>query len=275
MTEKILQNLKFWLSPKACIYKTYEDLILGDTPKEYRIFIDRGADILFVAHLDTVLLPAFRYRTKKRIYATGLDDRLGCAVASILSAELEVDLLLCDHEEQGRSTAGYHTLKEYNWICEFDREGDDVVTYDQDSKEFLTAIKTYWKVGIGSFSDICSMETDICCMNVGIGNSLPHFESSYLEKKLLRKQITKFMQFYLEYKDTKFKQDYRSSIISTSDDYFGFAQRQRAYYTSSTGYEDDICDFCGMERGDKIWDYHVCENCFEGLVEEYMYKEKV
>ncbi len=275
ITSKVLNRLNFWLFPKAAIYRVCQQDILGNSPEKYRIFIDRGSDILFVAHLDTVLTPKYVKRTKKNIWAAGLDDRLGCAVATVLGEELEADVLLCDHEESGKSTASHHDLKEYNWIAEFDREGDDVVTYDLDSVEFLQAIEKYWQLGWGSFSDVCVMNTSSCCMNVGIGTKYSHSKNSYVSKKQLRNQIEAFMKFHSEYKDVRFEQDYRHAIIGggTTSGY-GFSQRQTAY-TYVDDYGNDMCDFCGMVRGEKIFNYHACEDCFDSMLQEYFYRDKV
>ena len=274
-TSKILNNLRFWLSPKAAIYRVCQNDILGDSPDKYRIFIDRGSDILFVAHLDTVVTPRFMKSTKKNIWAAGLDDRLGCAVATVLGEELGADVLLCDHEESGQSTSKFHDLKEYNWIAEFDREGDDVVTYDLDSVEFCQAINKYFHQGCGTFSDICMMDTSVCCMNVGIGIKHSHSKDSYVNKKQLRNQIEAFKEFHSEYKNVKFKQDYRHFMSpTTATTGYGFSQRQTAYtYADDCGY--DICDFCGMVQGEKIFNYHTCEDCFDSMLQEYFYRDKV
>lgn len=273
ITGKILNRLRFWLSPKAAIYRVCQQDILGDSPDQYRIFIDRGSDILLTAHLDTIVTPRYMKKTKKNIWAAGLDDRLGCAVATVLGEELGADVLLCDHEESGQSTGFFHELKEYNWIAEFDREGDDVVTYDLDSADFLAALNKYWYQGIGSFSDIVMMNTSCCCMNVGIGIKHSHSKDSYVSKKQLRNQVDAFMEFHSEYKNVKFKQDYRNVTIGGTTGY-GFSQRQLAY-TYAGDYGDDICDFCGMVRGEKIFNYHACEDCFDSMLQEYFYKDKV
>ncbi len=254
-TSKILNRLRFWLSAKEWIYRSYPEYILGDTPEEYRIFIDRGSDILFVAHLDTVLPPMYMKSTKKNIWASGLDDRLGCAIATELGRELGADVLLCDHEEEGKSTAFHHKLKKYNWIAEFDREEDDVVTYDLDSLDFIQAIRKYWNKGIGSFTDICSMDTSTCCMNVGIGIKYSHSKNSYVNKKQLRSQIEAFKEFHSEYKDVKFEQDYRTFMGKDCDAGYGFSQRQYEY-TYAGDYGNDMCDFCGMVSGSTLFSYH-------------------
>ena len=272
-TSKVLSRLRFWLSPKAAIYRVCQQDILGAKPEEYRIFIDRGSNILFTAHLDTVKTPKYYKKNKNNVWAAGLDDRLGCAVATTLGEELGADVLLCDREESGKSTGYFHDLKEYNWIVEFDREGGDVVTYDLDSVEFLAALNKYWYKGIGSFTDIVMMNTSCCCMNLGIGTKYSHSENSYVNKKQLRNQIDAFKEFYSEYKDVKFKQDYRNAIIGGDTSGYGFSQRQYGYNYGATAntyavdYGDDICDFCGMVRGQKIFNYHACEDCFDSMLQ--------
>jgi len=262
LTDTIIKNLKWWLSPKAVIFEHFNDFILGDTLEKHRVFIDNGADILFVAHLDTVI-PAKFIRNRKtksgkleRVYARGLDDRLGCAIAYDLSEKLGADLLLTDYEEICKSTAQYHNLKDYNWIVEFDREGDDVVTYGLDSIEFRTALSSYWKIGIGSFSDIVSLDTNICCMNLGIGHRYSHSKDSYVCIKTLRKQVAAFISFYDEYKNVKFVQDFKMPNL---------------YDT----YGVKLCDFCGHWLGDEIYGYTICESCFEFMIEQAMYKQEI
>ncbi|KKL17108.1 hypothetical protein LCGC14_2488850, partial [marine sediment metagenome] len=204
ITSRILNKLRNWMCSKAWVYKTNQKYILGDSPEKYRIFIDRGSDILFTAHLDTVLTPKYIKSTKKNVWAVGLDDRLGCDVATVLGEELGADVLLCDHEESGKSTAYHHDLKEYNWIAEFDREGDDVVTYDLDSYAFNQVLLKYWNIGFGSYSDIADLPTTACCFNLGIGYQHAHSKDSYVDLKILKSQIEKFMVFYEKYSTVKF-----------------------------------------------------------------------
>jgi len=158
-----INDLKYWLNPKENIFADFDSFILdSNDPNKHRIFIDRGSLILLVAHIDTVQTPKFIKKTKKRIWAQGLDDRLGCTIAYQLSEELNTDLLICDNEEKCRSTGQFHELKDYNWIAEFDREGKDVVTYDLDCESFRNAISEYWKQGFGTFSDILKLQTTTC-----------------------------------------------------------------------------------------------------------------
>ena len=171
----------------------------------------------------------------------------------MLSERLDVDLLLTDHEESCDSTAQYHTLKNYNWIAEFDREGEDVVTYNLDSKKFLTALGDFWSIGIGAFSDIRSMQTDVCCVNIGIGHQLSHSKDSYVCIKTLRKQIERFLIFYDTYKNTEFKRDYRKPVDS--------------YEFIANDDSSELCDVCGWEYGELVYGYRLCYHCFMEIFE--------
>ena len=251
----MLNELKYWLIPKRHIFEdfTLDVLDANDTTK-HRIFIDRDSDVLFVAHLDTVQEPKFIRKTRKRIYATGLDDRLGCLIAYELSEQLNADLLLTDHEESFKSTAQYHDYKDYKWIVEFDRYRDDVVVFDCGSKEFESALSEYWRIGIGSFSDICLMNVGCCCMNLGIGYYNAHGENSYCTIKQVYRQIDKFKQFYAKYKDVEFMRDVPFSAPYVDD--------------------DSICEICSWNYGKKVFGLYICEDCFNSMVTQYLYTDE-
>ena len=252
----------YWLQAKEKLFTDHRQCVLDNLDNvKHRIFIDRDSDILFVAHLDTVL-PAKLVKSRKtksgktkRIYAHGLDDRLGCCIAAVLSKSLGVDLLLTDHEESCGSTAQYHELKDYNWIAEFDREGQDVVTYDIDNTEFRTALSELWKIGIGSYSDICSLQTSACCVNIGMGHQFSHSKDSYVCVKTLRKQISRFLTFYEAHKNTEFKQDYREYNTHTAN--------------------SSLCDVCGFEQGEVIYGYCLCYHCFLEMFDGVLARETV
>ncbi len=250
----MLNKLKYWLLPIDAIFDDFNihNFVLDCADKmKHRIFIDKESDVLFVAHLDTVIEPKFIRKTKKRIYATGLDDRLGCLIAYELSKELNADLLLTDHEESFNSTVKYHECKDYKWIVEFDRYQDDVVIYDCGSKDFEMAISEYWKVGIGSFSDISLIDVGCCCMNLGIGYYNAHSQDSYCTIKQTKRQIEKFKLFYAKYKDIAFKRDV-------------------PFYDYDV-YKDETCEICGWNEGKKVYDLFVCEDCFNAMVNQYLY----
>ena len=250
----MLNKLRYWLKSKQDIFRDFEKYVLDiDDDIKHRIFIDRNSKVLFVAHLDTVLEPKFLRKNKKRIYATGLDDRLGCLAACELSQQLGTDLLLTDHEESFESTAKYHDCKDYNWIVEFDRYRDDVVVYDCGSKDFDNTIMNHWRLNTGSFSDICLMNVTCCCMNLGIGYYNAHGRDSYVVIKEFYRQIEKFRLFYDKYRDTVFVRDEQFKNI-LSDDL-------------------EICEICNWDYGTKIYDLYICEDCLNAMVTQYLYKE--
>ena len=245
-----LQNkLKYWLKPKENLFVDFQKYVLDrENPNQRRMFIDRKSAVLFVAHIDTVQNPEFIKKTKDKIYASGLDDRLGCLLAYELSNKLDADLLICDLEESIKSTGQYHKLKDYNWIVEFDRGGNDIVTYDLDCKDFRQALSEYWKIGVGAFSDICQLNTQACCMNLGIGYENAHAKNSFVNLKSMKKQIAKFRRFYNQYKDVKFEQDY-----SQYDYSFGSS-----------------CDVCGMSIDvEDVFGYSLCRECFLEMFNPY------
>jgi len=259
--DKYVEKLKYWLRPKADIFKDFDPYVLDKTDdKKHRIFIDRDSDILFVAHIDTVQKPKFirvcntKSKKSKRIYAQGLDDRLGCMLAYELSVELGIDLLLTDHEESYGSTAEYHECKEYNWVCEFDRAGNDVVTYNQDSSDFRKALQEFWFIRQGSFSDVCFLESSACTMNLGIGYEFAHSVDSYADVKTIKEQIDRFRLFYNQYKDTVFVRDYVYDNDGLYDD----------------GYNRDVdrCDICGMIGAIDVYGCLICQDCFEQMMFE-------
>lgn len=245
---------EFWFQDTNSLFNAWDDFTLDKENKnKRRVFIDNGGKILMVAHLDTVLPSKIVQFKKDRVWAVGLDDRLGALIAFKLSKLLGADLLLTDNEEICNSTARYHTLKDrYNWIVEFDRAGDDVVTYDLESPEFIDALQDQFKIGIGTYSDICDLETDVCCFNMGIGYQHAHSKDSYASLTVLNKQIERFIEFYEVNQDTRFDFD---GLDST-----GYPNYFDKYLNKESGW---LCDICGTEYGETIYDYTVCESCFE------------
>lgn len=253
-----MDSLNYWLQPINKIFKDFDKHILDKkNNRAHRIFIDKNSDVLFVAHLDTIQIPELLLQTKQKIYASGLDDRLGCWIAYLLSQELKADLLLTDHEEKYSSTAAYHICKDYNWIAEFDRAGGDVVTYDLDNPQFLAALKGFWPIGFGTFSDICFLETTACCLNLGIGFELSHSKNSFVDIKTVTNQITLFRQFFQQYKDTKFVCD----LLKYDDEVYKSSEKMTN------------CDICGRPHSSYIYGYYFCRACFETMYYIYLNSE--
>jgi len=204
----VAENIAQWFKPIKKLVREHSEYVL-DRKKlgKRRIFIDRDSKILLIAHLDTVQKPIIRKYENNILYGAGFDDRIGCMLAYNISKDLGCDLLLTDLEESCKSTAKHHTFKNYNWIAEFDRMGSDVVHYKLTSQAFDDALKKYWTLGIGSFSDISAIETNSCCFNMGVGYKDAHFVESSCDVKMLYEQALKFRKFYAEFKDTAFKID--------------------------------------------------------------------
>lgn len=167
-------------------------------PDNFYAYLDRGSDILAVAHLDTVM-PHER-RTANFIdtaagpvvYSGALDDRLGAYTILELLPKLgvNVDVLLTVGEESGMSTASFfepsaHHEREYNWMIEFDRGGTDVVMYQYEDYDTVDLVKAAGaRVGSGSFSDVAFLEhLEVKGFNWGVGYQDYHGPRShaYLE----------------------------------------------------------------------------------------------
>lgn len=171
--------------------------------------IDRGGDVLCVAHLDWVRFhkPSFS-RRGNTIYCGQLDDRLGAWVALDLLPALGVttDILLTDSEEVGDSTAQFFDPpKEYNWIAQFDRAGTDLVMYEYDCKSNRELLKQYgYKIGIGSFTDICWLNhLGVSGFNIGVGYYKQHTDKCHA---ILHETVTnarRFAEFWRDHKDTR------------------------------------------------------------------------
>lgn len=256
-------KLAFWLQPTDKIFADFDLLRIGSkNSKDRRIFIDNGGSVLFVAHVDTVIPAKFIKKTKKRVYATGLDDRLGCLLAYELGMELGADILLTDDEEKCRSTAYYHICKDYNWVVEFDRAGGDVVYYNKMSTEFLQRLSDYWKIGIGSYSDIADLEIGVCCFNLGIGIRNGHFESCSVNLHMMEQQVIKFRKFYKKYHDTLFVADI---------DYGKEAYRDKYSDADLANWDNTACEVCGnFEMVEYVHGMLLCESCFLAAMDDYM-----
>lgn len=201
-----------------------------DNPQGELFFQDNGADILAVGHLDYVERAACAPRIKRGVIRCGqLDDRLG--VWSILHllpklTDVKYDVLLCDCEEIGSSTAEWFAEssaytsrgKQYRYMFELDRAGDDCVTYQYDSDEWDDVLTSMgWDTHWGSFSDISSLEDLLCCgVNFGIGYHNQHSKQCWAELKTVVRQCERVAEF-LESVDGSHPYDpstrYRRSMI--------------------------------------------------------------
>lgn len=133
-------------------------------PDDFYFFQDNGADVLAVAHLDTVVYNNERNASFANteaglvVHSGALDDRLGAYIILDMLPKLgiKVDVLLTVGEEMGQSTAAYFTPpKQYDWMIEFDRGGTDVVTYQYEDRDLIDRARASGaRHGQGIFSDI-------------------------------------------------------------------------------------------------------------------------
>uniref|UniRef100_A0A6M3KQR3 Peptidase n=1 Tax=viral metagenome TaxID=1070528 RepID=A0A6M3KQR3_9ZZZZ len=262
-------KIQEWFESTDKLFERFKDITLDYRDKQRRrIFIDRGGKVLLVAHIDTVQYPCiYGYKGKDTllpdwIYAAGLDDRLGCWIAWNLAEELGTDLLLTDLEESMSSTALFHTCKDYNWIAEFDREGEDVVTYGMDTPKFLQALNDVtFKLGQGTISDICDLYTAACCVNIGIGISDSHALYSKADLRIVDRQIARFKAFFAKYKDVQFTQEDTSLLGDFDMDYLN--DPDNLFLDQNPNM--DWCDICG-QAGLIVYGHTICEDCFKRLL---------
>ena len=173
---------------------------VADTEHGQLVYIDRGAPVLAVAHLDWVGYQPAKI-TNKRITCEQLDDRLGAWMLLHYLPSIgfhNYDILLTDSEEVGNSTAQhFETNKQYNWLFEFDRAGSDVVMYDYETRELGEMLGEYnWKTGLGSFSDISYLEHLNCkAFNFGVGYHRQHSPQCYAEFSEVFANANRFIPF--------------------------------------------------------------------------------
>jgi hypothetical protein len=168
-------------------------------------YIDNGGDVLAVAHLDvSPSIQKFRksfYVCGRKIFSPSLDDRLGAYLICdfLPRMGLTYDILLTEDEEVGLSTAmDFIARKDYNWIFEFDRRGDDVVMYQFHDSDMADLLETSgFKVGTGSFTDICELDNLGCKgFNFGTGYHLEHSRRCYANLKITAHMVKLFIEFF-------------------------------------------------------------------------------
>lgn len=215
------------------------------------VYIDNGSDILAVAHLDSVQENRFPFKIKgDRIYSPVLDDRLGAYTVLDLLPQLGivVDVLLCDLEEVGMTTAAdFVTDKQYNWMVEFDRAGGDAVVYQYRDTAWLTALRAAgFKIGYGSFSDISALDaTGVCGVNIGVGYANYHSKDAYFDLAVYLDNIAKFATFYNTNRDITFKHD---PTIKRYD--YSYVYTGKKYAWNDRDYDWD--DYYGKRWGEHL-----------------------
>lgn len=173
---------------------------------QYYYFKNNNSNILGIAHLDTIQQDEWYFVNNNYLYSPLVDDRMGVYSLLYLLPKLgcNFDILLTTDEEYCNSSAQFfHTDKQYNWMFQFDRMGNDVVTYDYYNKDiYKTFDELNIKTNLGIYSDICELEHLNCFgMNFGTGYYNNHNIDAYVDLKMFMKQILKFVKIYNQYKD--------------------------------------------------------------------------
>ena len=197
----------------APIEAFYDEGHVTNTPDGPYIFQDNGANVLAVAHLDTVRhdrhFGIFR-DDPDTMFSCQLDDRLGAWIALDVLPQrgIAVDVLLTTGEECCRSTAKHFLAsKQYNWLVEFDRAGSDVVTYQYEGDEWLAALEMAGNtIGWGSYSDIAELgHLEVEAVNWGVGYRDNHSFEASCSLSAMRHAVGRFAEFYAAYHGHRFE----------------------------------------------------------------------
>ena len=187
-------------------FADFHELEAYRNQRRFFYFQDNGADILAVAHLDTVQSD----RSCKVVDTAagllacsgGLDDRLGAYVILDMLPKLGVkcDILLTTDEECAMSTAQeFVPHKSYNWMIQFDRGGTDVVMYQYEQPDYAFLVEESGaRVGVGSYSDIADLDHLGCAgFNWGVGYQEYHSERSHAWLEDTFRSVARFVKFYM------------------------------------------------------------------------------
>lgn len=247
------------------------DTAVGDSSRPHT-FIDNGANILAVAHLDTaykVLNPVWQ---NQRVISPQLDDRLGVWVLLDLLPAMggtKFDVLFTTDEEVGASTASdFVASKDYNWIFSFDRRGNQVVMYDYEDQHTASLVERHgWEVGNGSFSDISYLShLGVKGFNFGVGYYKEHTAdcNAYLPDTL--SNVKRFISFFDAHKDEKLVHTPKPKRSKSSWADYRYGSWDRDFYlppskSSRHGYPLD-CAYCWAQI-DLDWSF--CPYCGEPI----------
>lgn len=169
---------------------------------------DNGANVLAVAHLDSVKpfthFDIARLRPETLIFAPNLDDRLGAHILLDYLPKIKTvkyDILLTLNEENGASTAADFVPpkgKKYDWMFMFDRIGTGCTVYNYRGTDWELALDdASFSIHKGSYSCIVDLEHLGCKgVNFGIGYHDNHSDFAVAYKSEVLHQIRHFLQFY-------------------------------------------------------------------------------
>ena len=231
--------------------------VIGGPDGEQYAFLSRGAKVLSVAHVDTVIrdhhfidvpLPT----GERFVYCPQLDDRLGVyTILDLLPAlGVHTDVLLTTNEERANSSAKhFDTKKKYHWLVQFDRHGVDWVSYQYGID---APSKLFGPRGLGSYTCIAELgHLGASAFNVGVAYYREHHTDSYMNVNEYADQIARFCRFYDEYKDVYFPHREDPVRIGLGDGMFHGA---------------DYCHYCGLpdvETKEYMSGWQLCRRCWE------------
>lgn len=194
-----------------------------------------GSSVLGIAHLDTVQPHPSFSRRNDIVRAKWLDDRLGAYILCDLlpSLGVKLDILLTENEERGDSTAQYFVPpegKQYNWLVQFDRAGDDVVVYQYNGDPWKAELTAHaFLPSYGSYSDIRELESlGVHAVNIGCGYYNNHARDAWADLSMARDQVRRFLSFYAANRDVRWpwepppRPTYRHWYNEWNDDWDGW-----------------------------------------------------
>ena len=263
---KLFGSLDLILRAKIDDFRELPNVNIVETNFGPLIHIDRGSNVLGVAHLDFVSWRIPKYRKTVVRQCPQLDDRLGVWVLLDLlpSMDVNTDILLTDSEECGESTAQFFdSPKKYNWMYQFDRAGTDVVMYEYETAPHCERLADHgFEVGKGSWSDISQLTSlGITGFNFGVGYHQQHTRNCHADLNDTMSQARKFRSFYNQYSGTKF--EYTAPVYTAPAHLpYDYKDRYVDYKPASTGLVDPEweCEHCGE---DLLWHRNgfFCVNC--------------
>lgn len=195
-TQEVFDRFKT-LSNTHHVYKNEDEQFLVRPESSY--FPPR---VLLVAHADTVWLKSRKkpvLKLKKGIFynadenpetGIGADDRAGCAILWALH-KMGHSLLITSGEEKGMLGSHYalsqdltHWINQHAFVLQFDRQGArDFKCYDVGSNAFRDYVQLqtgYTEPNRFSFTDICTLCTEVCGANLSVGYYHEHSKQEYI-----------------------------------------------------------------------------------------------
>lgn len=239
------------------------------TKRQRYTYIDRGANVLGVAHCDTVSLhgkhtsddvwfEVVKLAGYQHVLSRELDDRLGVYIMLYLLPQLgiNVDVLLTDDEEIGMSTAYLFEPphnRQYNWCFSFDRRGTDVAMYQYKGGALDAALtRAGFTTSPGSFSDICSLDhLGVDCANFGVGYANEHSQWCSAAVDTIKRQVARFAVFWRAHANTRFNYVPKAHTVGGSLSkhgnvwYYGSTHESNAHkHINSYGGVEHYCYGC-------------------------------